>query len=67
MAWMGAAGVWPTPENSWGHFTITFPAWMAIVLLVGGMLVHLLEVEQRQTAPPISPRTADARTWARQP
>ncbi len=44
------AGLWPAPENSWGHFAFAFPAWVATVLLVSGTLVHLLEVEQRQAS-----------------
>lgn len=60
ISWLLVAGLWPAPENSWGHFAFVFPAWVAIVLLGGGVLVHLLEVEQRRTSSTHSLRTSNA-------
>ena len=59
-AWLNAAGRWPAPESSWGHFIVVFPLWVAVVLLVVGTLVHLLEVEARQAAAPPALGTSDA-------
>lgn len=59
ISWLLVAGLWPAPESSWGHFAFVFPAWVAIVLLVSGTLVHLLEVEQRQASTTQSLRTAN--------
>lgn len=60
ISWLLTTGLWPAPESSWGHFAFAFPAWVAIVLLVSGMLVHLLEVEQRRTSSPRALRTSNA-------
>ena len=54
ISWLLAAGLWPAPESSWGHVAFVFPTWVAIVLLVVGTLVHLLEVEGRQAAALVS-------------
>ena len=60
MSWLLAAGLWPAPDSSWGHFTFAFPTWVAVVLLVSGAVVHLLERPQRGA--PASPawRNSDA-------
>ncbi|WP_151523626.1 hypothetical protein [Serinicoccus kebangsaanensis] len=60
ISWLLAAGLWPAPDHSWGHFSFLFPIWVAIVLLAGGTLVHLLETEHRQATSPPALRTSDA-------